>query len=554
MPMYSLVRNVARASRPVVLAVTMLFALGGLAAGAAYALTATSPTRAGASSHAAAASAPLTVDMGRGVGTLDPAEAPQLWEVGLIGSFYARLMQYGTKPGPDGTTEYDPAHMKPWLAKSYTISKNKLVYTFKLHSGMKFPSGKPVNSQAFKYTFERIAAMNASGAAFAFDNRYSPPQIKSMATPDPLTLVITLNKPDPNALQTWGQPSAGVVDPSVVQAHGGYKKNTVNDWMTSHVAGYGPFLLKSYVPNKQAVLVANPTFIDPPASKQIVVNFITDDSTLLLQAESGRADVTLFLSKQATHSLEGKACCRLIKNPVGLWEMILLPNSVPPFSNLKFRKALAYAVPYQQILQNIAYGYGQLYYGPWSPAFPWFNPSISKPLPFDMTKAKALIAASGVKTPVTLTFDVPAGNATELQIVTAIQALWSQLGVHLNIRTLGAAAYDQEVEVTRKDAAIQYDGPGNIAPDYQWGYDAQCGAAFNAGRICVPAADKLIDNLYKVFDPKQRQKIINKATRLWIADYPRIQVYGDVNVTILSKRVTHYYFDHEMDMRTWSIK
>jgi peptide/nickel transport system substrate-binding protein len=496
----------------------------------------------------------LIVDMGRGVGTLDPAEAPHLWEVGLIGSFYARLTQYASKPGPTGTTVYDPAHIKLWLAKSVTISKNGLIYTFKLRPGLKFPSGHAVDSQAVKYTFKRLQAMNASGAAFAFDNRYDPPQIKSIGTPDPTTVVITLNEPDPNALQNWGQPSAGIVDPSVVEAHGGYKKNTVNEWMTSHVAGYGPYLLKSYIPNKQAVLVANPGFFEQPATKAIIVNFITDDSTLLLRTRSGRTDVTLFLSKQATHSLVGKACCRLIKNPVGLWEMILLPNKYPPFSNRLFRQALAYAVPYQQILDNIALGYGQLYYGPWSPSFPWFDSKISKPLPFDLARAKQLIAASGVKTPVSLVFNIPAGNGTETQIATAIQAIWQQLGVNLKLRQLSASAYDQAVEVTRKDAAIQYDGPGVIAPDYQWGYDAKCEAAYNAGRICVPAADKLIDKLYKVVDPKKRQAIINRATKLWIAAYPRIQVYGDIDVTILGKRVKHYYFDHEMDLRTWSLR
>ncbi len=119
--------------------------LGGAAAGAAYAL-ASHATRSVRSRPRAAT--PLTVDMGpRRWSLLHLAQAPQLWEVGLIGSFYARLMQYGTKPGPDGTTEYDPAHMKPWLAKSYAISKNRLVYTFKLHPGMKFPSGKPVGSR-----------------------------------------------------------------------------------------------------------------------------------------------------------------------------------------------------------------------------------------------------------------------------------------------------------------------------------------------------------------------------------------------------------------------
>ena len=72
----------------------------------------------------AAGSGTLVLNMGRGVSTLDPAVAPQLWEVGLIGSFYGRLTQYASKPGPGGTTEYDPAHIKLWLAQSLKIKQN----------------------------------------------------------------------------------------------------------------------------------------------------------------------------------------------------------------------------------------------------------------------------------------------------------------------------------------------------------------------------------------------------------------------------------------------
>ena len=84
--------------------------------------------------------------------------------------------------------------------------------------------------------------------------------------------------------------------------------------------------------------------------------------------------MTLFLSKQGTHSLVGKSCCRLVSNPVGLWQMILFP---PVRHFQAVHEARIYAVPYQQILTNIAFGYGQLYYGPWSPSFPWFNKKIS---------------------------------------------------------------------------------------------------------------------------------------------------------------------------------
>lgn len=508
----------------------------------------------GASSKATAASSsrPLVADVGLAPSTLDPAEACNTYELGILGSFYVRLTQYATKSGPGGTTQYDPAHIQLWLAKSLAISKNRLVYTFALRSGLKFPSGKPVNAAAVKYSFERVIKMNGCGVAFLADNRYTPPQIKSIATPSALTVVITLNKPDPNALQNWAQPSAGIVDPSVVQAHGGVKANAINQWMTGHVAGYGPFLLKAYQPNKEAVLTANPGFFQQPASKVIDMNFINSDSTLLLQAQSGNADITLFLSKQAVHSLTGNSCCTVILNPVSMYEMILLPNTVAPFNNLKFREALIDAVPYQQILSHIAFGYGTLYYGPWAPAVPWFDKSIEQPRSTNMALALKLLQQSGVHPPVTLPFDVIIGDATELQIATVVQAVWAQLGVHIQIHQMSPAAYVQEVEVTRKDASIQYDGPGVIAPDYQWGYDAQCNAAYNAGRICIPAADKLIAKLSHITDPAQRQTVINAATRLWVADSPRIQVYGDVSATVLSHRVTHYYFDHELDVRTWA--
>ena len=41
-----------------------------------------------------------------------------------------------------------------------------------------------------------------------------------------------------------------------------------------------------------------------------------------------------------------------------------------------------------------------------------------------------------------------------------------------------------------------------------------------------PGCRQLIDNLYKVVDVKQRQKIIDKATKLWIAYIPESKSYG----------------------------
>ena len=90
---------------------------------------------------------------------------------------------------------------------------------------------------------------------------------------------------------------------------------------------------------------ANPDFFGkPPPEPEIIVNFITDNSTLLLQARNGNADVTLGLSKASVASLVGHEGLQIIAVETARWQLIGLPNEIVPFDNPKFREALSYAV------------------------------------------------------------------------------------------------------------------------------------------------------------------------------------------------------------------
>ena len=85
-------------------------------------------------------------------------------------------MQYGTKPGSAGTQQVDAQHMTPYLAKSYSLNKTKTVYTFKLRTGLKFPSGVPVDAKAVKCSLER--SMAGIGSYFLQDG--IPGNLKSI--------------------------------------------------------------------------------------------------------------------------------------------------------------------------------------------------------------------------------------------------------------------------------------------------------------------------------------------------------------------------------------
>lgn len=500
----------------------------------------------------ASATAALVVNMAVAPATLDPASACGVSDFTVMENTYARLTRYGSKPGPQGTTQVDPGHIVPYFAKSWKITNGGKVYTFKLQPGVKFPSGKPMDAKAVKYSFERSLAIGGCGGYFIYDGIYTPPLIKSIATPNPTTLVITLSVPDANVLQDWAQPAASIVDKSVVDAHGGVQKGKINTWMSGHVAGWGPFTLKSYEANKQAVLVSNPKFFAPGKAQQITVNWIASDPTLLLQARSGAADVTIGLSKQSVHSLENNSAVKVVANDTSLAEWLGLANDHPPFDNVKFREALSYAVPYQDIFNKVVYGYATLFYGVFPPAMPEFNASLEKPRQQNIAKAQALIAASGVKTPVTVELDIQAGNSTDEQIATIIQGTWQQLGVNVQINKLSASDYINKLEQHKSQAYLRLDGPGVIEAGYFLGYDLKCGVSFNLAAACIPQADTIWAKARKETSKAKRQAMWDQIARLWNTDSPKIPVYGDKSATVLSKRVKSYFYSHEIDFSSWS--
>src|SRR5215470_515016 len=140
----------------------------------------------------------------------------------------------------------------------------------------------------------------------------------------------------------------------------------------------------SYQPNKQMVLQARSSYINwaksnglpVPKANRIVINFINSDSTLLLQARSGAANVTIGLAKQSVASLRKDSHVKIGTYLTTIQEQMLLPWDKPPWNNEKFREAMVYAVPYQQILSKIAYGYGKLFYGPLPPVMRYYDAGL----------------------------------------------------------------------------------------------------------------------------------------------------------------------------------
>jgi peptide/nickel transport system substrate-binding protein len=500
------------------------------------------------------ATAPLIVNTSYAPATIDPSEGLNEGDFLIPADTYVQLVQYGAKSGPDGTRQVDYTKFKPYLAKSWTISANEETYTFHLNTTFHFLDGTSITAADVKFSFEREVTMEAGGAYYLVDGHYTPPLFKSISTPSPTTIVFNLNVADGGLLSNWSQPAASVVEPSVVDAHGGVVKDAVNTWVAGHIAGGGgPYILSSYNPGVEAVLTANPHYPLKVKSRKVVVSFISNAATLGLDARDGEADVTIGMPPATAKSLSTSSTLKVPAYASPEVEEFGFNTKLAPSNNEDLRQALRYDTPLTAILKKASFGYGKLFEGPVIPDMLGYNGALSKPYPYDPAKAKALMAKSGLTLPVDITVDIEAGDESGANIGPILQDYWSKVGVDVKLQTLSAPVYVTTTETHKDMAYLRTEGPGVPTVPYFLGYDAVCGISFNLTQTCIPNLDTLLTE-GGAAPTSQQQPYWNKIIKIWRAYSPKIILFEDYFPVVLNKKVHSYEFsDESTEIQNWGL-
>lgn len=529
-----------------------LLAGAALAAAALLAgCTAQAPAGSGSGSGTSGAARPLNVAFNVAPTTIDPASGCTLDDARLTMALYVQLLQPGQTTDENGVPSFDPTKAEPYFAKSYDVSADGLTYTFHLQDGWTFPSGKPMDAEAVKYSLDRTTAIGGCGSAIINDLYLSPTLIKQVTATDATTVTVELSTPDPDFPLALATPAGSIVDPSVVEANGGTTAGKPNEWMASHEAGSGPFRLKSFEPGTKAVLERDPDFKgEAPASETINVNWVKTDSAMLLQAQNGELDVAQGLSKSSAKSLEGSADTQVIASTATANMQMLMPNDKAPWDNATLREAVTYAIPYQDILDNVLKGYGQLYYGPVPPSMPGYDASVAGARTYDLAKAKQLMSQAGVTGPVEVTLDTISGDTNQAAIATILQGSLKEIGITVNVNPLSESAWGEAVYGRTAQAALRLDGPAVFNAGYYLSYDERCGIEYNTGVICVPGNAALLDTVRSSSDQAARTAALDQLQANWVAASPKAILYLD-KTAVAVKKGTTYLWNPITDMRTW---
>ncbi|HWQ09623.1 MAG TPA: ABC transporter substrate-binding protein, partial [Holophaga sp.] len=136
--------------------------------------------------------------------TLDPAITIDNNDWTVTYPCYQRLMRYKVEGGKGSTS------VEGDLAESWKVSKDNLVWDFKLRKGQKFDDGAPVDAEAVKFSFDRMMKLG-QGPSEAF------PTDMKVSVVDPMTVRFTLTKVFAPFLYTLANNGAGIVNPDVMK-------------------------------------------------------------------------------------------------------------------------------------------------------------------------------------------------------------------------------------------------------------------------------------------------------------------------------------------------
>src|ERR1700738_567829 len=355
---------------------------------------------------------------GASVNTLDPNVPGTTREAFAVSlSTYDRLVSFGRKQ-LNGKWVFDLDKITGELADSYDGSSDGMKIIFHLCKDAKFQDGTPVTAEDVKWSLDRVVTAPVLGKAqLLTGSMTSADQFKVI---DPQTFEVTLPKPDKLALPNLATVYPIIINSKLAKDHATAEDPWATAWLKEHTAGSGAYQIETFKPGEQVIIVRNEAWNRGTADKsaffkRVIVQPVPEPATRANLVERGDADIVVDLQASDVQSLEAKGKLKVISTPqYNSVTFVSMNNQIPPFDNINVRRAIAFALPYDDMFKAALFGRGSPLFGAtWvagissSGAFP-----IPQPVKLDLEKAKGYLKAAGLPEGFSTTFSFNVGQAS----------------------------------------------------------------------------------------------------------------------------------------------
>ncbi|WP_075610809.1 ABC transporter substrate-binding protein [Alteromonas pelagimontana] len=489
------------------------------------------------------------------VGGCSPTEKDAYYRSGIIYCSESNPVNFNPQLDTSGTTsdatshqiydrllDFEPetGHIVPSLASSWLVSDDGLTYAFQLRQGVKFhhtdyfTPTRDFNADDVIFSINRWRLPshpyhNVSGGRYPyFESIGLADNIANVERINGYRVKVKLYERDSSFLANLATDFSIVLSEEYAQR---LMEAGVPEQIDHFPIGTGPFQFESYRKDHFIRYHRNDLYWGEGNSAERLIYDITAKSSIrMAKLITGECDAIAFPAQTELDIIRNREGLALAEKPglnVGFWAF---NTQRPPFDNPDVRRALAYAVDKNTLLEAVYFD-SATRAKTLLPLASWAFQSDAEDTPYNPVLARKLLDEAGIEPGFTMTiWAMPverAYNPNAAKMAELIQRYLADVGIRANIVTYDWTTFRRHLREGLHDSVLIGWSADNGDPDNFYRPLLSCGAipsGTNRAMWCNKQYDDLLNRALQTEDMEQRKAIYQRVNRLLHEQLPVVPI------------------------------
>lgn len=448
---------------------------------------------------------------------------PRAWPIAR--AIYGGGFEWELETDPaTGLTYVSEAKFRPGLLESWESKEEngELVYTCHIRQGCKFASGNEMTAEDFKYRIARINALSEWDVIVGGCTKGED----CVTILDDYTFEMHLDEPNAVSERWMEELTMMVVDSEELKKEHTDEDEWAHEYMRSHALGVGAYNLDHITPGVEILLVKNEDYCAPDYMQgyfdRILFKIIPSVSDQMLLLKKGEIDLAPELPiKEVLDIMDESGIEVLSFDSMNLFYLGFNVH-LEPFDNVKVRQALAYAVPYDDIVDVVFLGQAQKPTGLITSGTAGATDKYWI-YEYDLDKAKSLLAEAGYPDGFDMDLHFDLTRTAHEDAAVLIKDAFAKIGVNVNLIKESPAAFGEKLYAKEAPSAylttmLAWTNDAGYTMDMaysSWGFA-------NFGDWVNDELEQLIKEAWMARDPEVRLPMYDRAQEILDTELPVI--------------------------------
>ncbi|GIW07118.1 MAG: hypothetical protein KatS3mg060_1923 [Dehalococcoidia bacterium] len=346
----------------------------------------------------------------------------------LFQNMYDQLTSPRGTIGEDGVRRVDWHQLRADLAEAWWWSDDRRTWIVRLRDGVRSAAGNLLTAEDVRWGWERAFALRDVGKWVARVS--SVPDERAIEVLDRLTIAFHLEAPNPALPAAMAQCTPSVYDTAAVLPHCTVADPWAKGFLAERPAGFGPYTLAGRAEDELVLRAVEGYWRGPAAIPEARLRCFRERGETIDALRRGEVDLVLGLTLDEAVALRSDRSLRIAPADTPPGVALHLDVTEPPFDKVLVRRAVAHAIPYQEVIATAYLGATRRWKSWLQPENPGYAPA-EWPFDEDLDRAKRLLDEAGVG-PIRTRLVAQAGDGAEVAARVIADGL-ARIGIEVTI-------------------------------------------------------------------------------------------------------------------------